>query len=208
VILKEEKNAISSFLTLKKTGLFCQHPDTPTQMLLKKMKEAKKPTETFLSFKKFKDETSEKKEYLKEKKQKENDYTQEMLRKISMDVKELKHVVPVPMDYETFEKIGLQKMREKGSASQKKTLGFGVGSRMPLSEKEKWVNKVERYNCHSEKRLDPKLDNLPGPSAYSLISHWAGKKPRREKEGEGTKKMNFFKLASKGPIINPYYAKL
>lgn len=186
---------------------FCLRLDTQTQTLNKKMTEIKKQQEGFLNFKKFKEETIEKKEYLKGKIQKENDYTQEMLIKISMDAKELKKVIPVPVDYETFEKINLLKTKEKGLGSQKKTLGFGVGVRMPLSEKEKWVNKVEIYNSHSEKRLDPKLDNLPGPSAYSLISHWAEKKLKNEKEEDGIKKMNYFKLTSKGPVISPYYAK-
>ena len=131
-----------------------------------------------------------------------------MLDKAALKKNEWLSTVPVPLAYQTFAKLEQLNSKDKDGKSQKKGLGFGVGSRLPLSEKEKWLKKVELYNSHSDKQLDPKLDNLPGPSAYSIISHWQGKKSKKDKENAAEKQQNFFKVTSKGPVISPYYARI
>lgn len=160
-----------------------------------------------MSFKKFKEVESEKKGYFKDKRERERDFANDVLAKLSMDPKDLKNTIPLPVDYDTFERLNVTYSKNKGTASQKKTMGFGVGSRIPLSEKEKWVNKVQKYNSRSDKAIDPKNDPQPGPPAYSLVCHWAGKKPRKEKEADKIEKSNFLKHISRGPIISPYYSK-
>lgn len=159
-----------------------------------------------MSFKKFKDTLIERKEYFKEKRTREREYAKEVSAKLSIDPKDLKNPIPLPADYDTFERIHKTMSRDKGAGSQTKSLGFGVGSRMPLSEKEKWMRKVELYNSHSEKAIDPKADNVPGPFSYPLICHWAGKKPHKEKDVPKEPQRNFMKHITKGPSINPYYA--
>lgn len=161
-----------------------------------------------MSFKKYQDCEKDKKNYFKEKRAREREYARELSAKLSIDPKDLRNPIPLPVDYDTFERIQKTMSRDKGSGSQTKSLGFGVGSRMPLSEKEKWVRKVELYNSHSEKTIDPKLDNAPSPFSYPLICHWPGKKPLKEKDVPKEPRRNFMKHITKGPSISPYYAHL
>lgn len=41
---------------------------------------------------------------------------------------------PIPVNYMTFDKLMKETMEVRKIKSQKKTLGFGVGERIPLSE--------------------------------------------------------------------------
>jgi hypothetical protein len=118
--------------------------------------------------------------------------------------------LPIPVDIITFEKLAKKSETEKKQNSQKKGLGFGVGPRIPLNDKEKWLTKVNRYNTFAVTPIDPKADPLPGPSTYSLISHWADKKliKSKAKSKDMTKPINFLRKISKGPVFSPYYSKI
>ena len=185
-----------------------QLPVIVNKMLDQKWKNEKKPAEKPINFKRFKDDSAAKLQYFKEKAKKVQDVFEENLQKADLKKSDWLNVVPVPVDYSTFTKLELTAAKEKSGKSGKKGIGFGIGPRLPLSEKEKWIQKVPLYNSHSEKLLDPKNDNMPGPSAYSIISHWHGKKSKKDKENNAEKLPNYFKKVSKGPVINPYYAKL
>lgn len=172
----------------------------------KNSRKADKPPEGFLSYKKFADQSAEKAEYVKQKKLREKEFAQEAIAKLSIDPKDIKNPVPVPVAYPTFSKMALEQSRDR-TGSQKKGLGFGVGPRMPLTDQERWVNKVRRYNINSAKTIDTKTDAHPGPPAYSLICHWAGKRPHKEKENAKEEQRNHLRAISRGPAINPYYAR-
>ena len=107
----------------------------------------------FLNLKKFKELEEEKDRLLKTKVQNEKVRLEGLSNKVSFDLKRLP--VPLPANFSTFEMLRHTKEKVKGGTSQKKGLGFGVGSRIPLNEKEKWALKVEKYNKNSKKTLDP-----------------------------------------------------
>lgn len=158
-----------------------------------------------MSSKKFKELLAGKEKYQKEKAELEEQRLQNLANRISFDLKQLPN--PLPTDFETFEKSLICSKKEKEQKSQKKGLGFGIGQRIPLTDKEKWVLKVERYNINKVEKIDPSVDNCPGPLAYSLIANWPGKISKKDKEGN-KKLPNIFKVASTGPSINPYYVNL
>ena len=205
--LKEKKSENSNFQTWKETGLSFLPLDTVTKMFTKKLKKKKKPEQSFLSYKKFKEESASKRQFFKEKRLREKNHMEEIMGKLSIDPKELQNAIPMSLTYETFARLNKIYSKMKSLRSTKKTIGMGIGERIPLSDKEKWIKKVELYNSHSEQRIDPKLDNTPGPAAYSIVSHWAGKKPHKEKAQSTDRKLNFFKATSSGPHISPYYSK-
>lgn len=165
----------------------------------------KKESEKLFGFKKFKEFEEEKKNFFKNKKEREVNFAEEVIKKTNISPEDIDNQLPLPADYVTFEKINKICLKEKSTKSQKKGLGFGVGDRIPLSDKDKWLKKVQRYNMNSTSNIDASIDNIPGPSAYSLISHWAGKKPRKEPEKK-VESHNYFKVVTKGPELNPYYA--
>ena len=172
-------------------------------MFFKKRTKPEVIKECFLSHKKFKEILDEKEKYKKTKLENERERVEQLTGKVSFDLKQLP--VPLPGDFETFEKMLQINAKTKDTKSQKKSLGFGVGSRLPLSDKEKWALKVEKYNRYSAKALDPKNDTIPSPMAYDLIANWAGKKSKKDKENQNQKLPNIFKSVSKGPSISPYY---
>jgi len=138
----------------------------------------------------------------KAKMEEEKERLNQLMAKIKYDSKELP--MPLPNDYQTFDKICQIQNKSRETKSQKKGLGFGIGTRIPLDEKEKWAIKVERYNKNSDKPLDPKSDIIPGPLTYNLIANWGGKRGKKDKENQ--KEPNIFKVMTKEPRINPYYA--
>lgn len=129
----------------------------------------------------------------------------ELMGKVSFDVKALPN--PLPVDIATFERGLLSQAKSKDAGSQKKGLGFGVGSRLPLSEVERWGIKLGKWNSHAEKPVDPTKDPMPGPMAYNLIATWGSKAGKKENQ-DGQKLPNIFKATSHGPKINAYYAHL
>ena len=176
-------------------------------MLIKKMTKPVLHREIFLNHKKFKESIKIKAEFENKKVELERDRLAGLVDKVSFDLKRLP--VPLPVDFETFEKGLLIQSESKEDKSQKKGNGFGVGSRMPLSDKEKWGIKVARWNEKCEKQMDPKLDNQPGPLAYSLIAHWKGKINKKKKNADEQEKLpNIFKCVSRGPNISQYYAQI
>ena len=177
-------------------------------MFAKQIAQNAKHPEGKITFKRFKDLEREKKELHKKMKDLEKDKMDVILSQSRVDPSILP--VPLPADIKTFSRIALQQAKEGKEGGQKKGLGFGVGPRIPLSNKEKWQAKVPLYNTHADKPLDLKADPTPAPNAYSLISYWPGKKeskPSKRTESEG-KLPNILAKVSKGPVFSPYYVKI
>jgi len=142
----------------------------------------------------------------------EKERLQEIYSKTDINPKVLP--LPLPADIVTFDKLAKLSEVEKKQNSQKKGLGFGVGPRIPLNDKERWLSKISKYNTFAANPLDPNVDPLPGPSTYSLISHWADKKlvkskgKDKGKDKDTAKPINFLAKVSKGPVFSPYYTKV
>lgn len=160
--------------------------------------------EGFLSNKKFKEIIENHKQHEKEKIENERERLAGLSGKVSFKIDELP--MPLPADYATFQRLLALQAKNKGVKSSKGGNGMGVGSRIPLTEKEKWDIKVQRWNQNSQKQLDPQKDPQPGPMAYSLVAQWAAKKSKKESQAEQLP--NIFKSVSKGPVISPYYAHI
>ncbi len=157
---------------------------------------------------KFKETEKERIAFKVKMSEKEKERLNEIYSKTHIDPKALP--LPLPADIITFERLAKESEIEKKQNSRKKSLGFGVGPRIPLNDKEKWMTKVNRYNTFAATKIDPKADPLPGPSTYSLISHWADRKliQSQEKSKDTTKPINFLQKISKGPVFSPYYSKI
>ena len=136
--------------------------------------------------------------------QAENERIHEVMTKSNIDPKVLP--LPLPVHFLTFEKLAHATSGKDGS--QKKGLGFGIGPRLPLSEKEKWQAKVQRYNSTRDIAIDPNTDPMPAPNAYSLIAHWPGKKTKKTAKDGAEKLPNILTKVSKGPVFSPYYVKI
>ena len=155
-----------------------------------------------LPFKKFKEQTIEKNKRIKSKNAEMEDHYKLMMSSIGLNSNYKQ--MPIPSDFTTFDQLK-QKYNNKENSS-KKTLGFGVGSRLPLNEEEKWRKKAKQLG-EIDPKINIKLDQTPGPMAYSLIANWQGKK-KRSKSGEiKEEKVNYLNRIHKGPSINPYYIK-
>ncbi len=165
-----------------------------------------KPDQNKLTFARYKEILKEKKEFRSKIKQIDEEKQADMLAKSGVDPKLLP--VPIPANFTTFERLSQIYTIAGKEKSQKKGLGFGVGPRILLNDKERWVLKVKQYNSNSAKTIGPKADPMPGPLSYSLISHWPGKKSRKAKAKENEKLPNFLKSVSRGPVISPYYLKI
>ena len=84
-------------------------------------------------------------------------------------------------------------------------------NRFAATELDVFKRKAEAYNKNpiENKVIDMKKDPRPGPAHYSLIASWPGKKTSMKKKGKAEddgKLPNIFKVMSKGPQINMYYA--
>ena len=159
-----------------------------------------------VGYKKFQEAAKARQEYFKNKKQKEEERIDELKGKVTFDVKALPE--PIPADIDTFQRTLKLNAKDKDKGTSNKGNGMGVGPRMPLSEKERWVKKVERYNINASEPIDAKKDPAPAPNSYSLISYWPGKKMKKRKAKENEEKLpNILSKISKGPIISVYYAK-
>lgn len=113
--------------------------------------------------------------------------------------------VPIPVAYDTFDKHQkLQKLLSK-EKSTKKTLGFGVGPRLPLNEEEIKKRRASLLK-NTDHPIDMKKDLTPGPMGYSLIAHWPGKKQKNRNGEVKEQKKNLLNCISRGPSINPYYS--
>lgn len=144
------------------------------------------------------------KQHEKVKIENERERLAELSGKVSFKLDELP--LPLPADYATFQRLLTLQAKNKGVKTSKGGNGMGIGPRIPLTEKEKWELKVQRWNQHSEKQLDPEKDAQPGPMAYSLVAQWAAKKSKKDAQAEQLP--NIFKSLSKGPVINPYYLRI
>lgn len=77
---------------------------------------------------------------------------------------------------------------------------------MPLDETQKWLKRIEKYNVHADKPIDPKKDPIPGPNAYELALEWKGKVLKKHKNKK--QQNHIFDTISKGPVVNAYYKQL
>jgi hypothetical protein len=159
-----------------------------------------------ITFTRFKELEKDKQENEAKMKERDDERMKDILSKTSINPKILP--IPIPANFTTFERLSQSYALLGKEKSSKKSLGFGVGPRIPLSNKEKWQAKVEKYNVNAATALDPKMDPLPAPNAYSLISHWPGKKSKKASKSDQATLPNILSKISKGPSISPYYVKL
>ena len=167
-----------------------------------------KLVENKLSLTKIKEIEKERAAFHAKMQEKEQERLQEIYAKTNINPSEIP--LPLPVDITTFDKLARLSEVERKQNSLKKGLGFGVGPRIPLNDKERWTCKVSKYNTFAATPIDPNNDPLPGPSTYNLISQWAEKKldKAKNKSKETSKPINYFAKISKGPAISPYYLKI
>lgn len=130
------------------------------------------------------------------------EYTNQVRNKVGL--KETDYPHPVPVVYQTFERLFLKNgiKGTKGFRVSRTAKGFGSEKRFGEDPNEKWLNRVEKYNRSVEKKIDPLVDEMPGPAAYSLISTWS--KSRAQKEDKTT--FNYINNVSRGPSFSIYHA--
>lgn len=176
-------------------------PD-PTAYTLKEIKKTYK--EQTIPYKNYKEKMKKDAERRKDAKKREEEWHKELSEKVKIDKKDKQ--LPIPQDYTTFDMIN-----KKGIVKKKN--GFGSELRIPLSDNDKWLKKIEHYNKNpvEGKAVNPKIDPQPGPAKYSLISHWKGKDLKMKKKNKNTepeKLPNILGTISKGVSISNYYKKI
>lgn len=149
-----------------------------------------------------------KSEYFKNKRDQEEEFLENVKEEQNLPKKYF--IKPIPADFDTFElireKVGIKS--EKNFKGKKNSNFMGTQPRFPLSARESWAKKVENYNKSASDPIDPKMDPSPGPQTYSLVSHWPGKKIKKQAQGEkDERKPNFFKATTKGVSFKPYHSK-